>query len=110
MRSRLEQAMERYGQTVMLIRREAGEAMTVGAFLQPILKKQEAPPVAVTPLGPVSEQRWLYIGRADVEILLGDRIVCGDLRLVVQETQFVYWQDEVLYRRAILRREKEAAA
>lgn len=109
MRARLEQAMERYGQTLLLERRDAGEARMVRAFLQPILKKSEEPPVAVTPLGPVSEQRWIYIGKADVEVSLGDRAAWGELRLIIQEVQPVYWQDRVLYRRAILRREKEAA-
>lgn len=101
--------MERYGQTVTLIPRDGGEALETKAFVQPILKKQEDPPVAVTPLGPVSEQRWLYIGKAGVETAAGDRMVCGAVRLVVQEVRPVYWQDEVLYRWATLRREKEAA-
>ena len=101
--------MEQYGQTVALVPRDGGEALETRAFVQPFLKKQEEPPVAVTPLGPVSEQRWLYIGQAGVEVRAGDRLSCGKTRLVVQEVQSVYWQDEVLYRRAILRREKEAA-
>ena len=109
MRARLELAMEQYGQALLLESRDGGEARTVQAFLQPILKKSEEPPVAVTPLGPVSEQRWLYIGKADVEVSPGGRMACGELRLVIQEVQAVYWRDEVLYRRAILRREKEAA-
>jgi len=101
--------MERYGQTVSLAPKDGSETQEVRAFLQPILKEQVEPPVAVTPLGPVSEHRWLYIGKAGVEVMVGDRMSCGDMQLVVQETQPVYWQDNALYRRAILRREKEAA-
>ena len=109
MRTRLEQIMERYGQTVALVPRNGGDAQEIRAFLQPILKKQEEPQVAVTPLGPVSEQRWLYIGPASVEVSVGDRMACGKARLVVQEMRPVYWRDEVLYRWAMLRQEKEAA-
>lgn len=101
--------MDRYGQTVTLIPGRGGEALETRAFLQPLLKERDAPPVSVTPLGPVSEQRWLYIGRSGVEVLAGDRITCGEMRLVVQEVRAFYWRDEVLYRRAILRWKKEDA-
>ena len=102
--------MERYGQPVTLIPRGGEEALETRAFLQPIRKEREDLPVAVTPLGPVSEQRWLYIGQAGVELMAGDQIVFDEIRLAVQEIQPIYWQDEILYRRAILRRKKEAAA
>ncbi|MDE7260464.1 MAG: hypothetical protein K2N78_00120 [Oscillospiraceae bacterium] len=108
MRARLERIMERYGQTVTLIPR-GGEALETRAFLQLILRERTDPPVAVTPLGPVSEQRWLYIGRAGVNVSVGDRMSFGEVRLVVQEARPVYWQDETLYQRAVLRLEKEAA-
>ena len=109
MRVRLEQILERYGQAVALTPRDSGETMEIRAFLQPVLKEKSEPPAAVTPLGPVCEQRWLYIGRAGVDVAVGDRMRCGEERLIVQEVQPVYWQDEVLYRRAVLRREKEEA-
>ena len=101
--------MDRYGQAVTLFPRCGGEALEIRAFLQPLLKEREDLPVAVTPLGPVSEQRWLYIGRSGVKILAGDQMTCGEMRLVVQEVRAVYWLDEVLYRRAILRWKKEDA-
>ena len=109
MRTRLERIMAQYGQTVTLSPGNDGDAREIRAFLQPVLKKQEEPQVAITPLGPVSEQRWLYIGPANTEAAVGDRMACGEARLVVQEARPVYWRDEVLYRWAILRREKEAA-
>lgn len=109
MRDCLERIIAHYGQTVTLIPRDGGDPLEIQAFVQPVLREQTEPPVAVTPLGPVSEQRWLYIGRAGVEIRTGDRIVLGEVRLAVQEARPVYWQDGVLYRRATLRREKEAA-
>lgn len=101
--------MDRYGQTVTLIPGCGGEALETRAFLQPLLKERDTLPVAVTPLGPVSEQRWLYIGRAGVEIRAGDRMTCGEMRLVVQEVRDIYWRDEMLYRRAVLRWKKEEA-
>ena len=109
MRTRLERIMAQYGQTVTLVPRDGGDAQVIRAFLQPILKRQEEPQAAVTPLGPVNEQRWLYIGPPGVEALVGNRMACGEVRLVVQEVRPVYWQDEVLYRWAMLRQEKEAA-
>lgn len=109
MRDCLERVIERYGQMVTLVPGDGGAALETHAFVQPVLREQTDPPVAVTPLGPVSEQRWLYIGRAGVEVRVGDRIVCGEMRLAVQEARPVCWQDEILYRRATLRREKETA-
>lgn len=109
MRARLEQIMDRYGQTVTLFPRRGGEALETRAFLQPLLKGRDEPPVAVTPLGPVSSQRWLCIGRAGVEVLPGDRMTYGELELTVQEVQTVSWRSEALYRRSILRRTKEEA-
>lgn len=101
--------MERYGQTMTLTPQDGGEPLETKAFLQPLRKKSAELPVAVTPLGPVSEQRWLYIGRAAADISVGSRITCGEARLVVQEVRSVFWQDEVLYQWATLRQEKEAA-
>lgn len=109
MRARLERMMETYGQSVILSRRDTGETATVRAFLQPILRRQEDLPVTATPLGAVSGQRWLYIGQSGQELRPGDRVACGKLRLVVQETRAVWWKDEILYCWALLRREKEAA-
>lgn len=109
MKARLEEMMRAYGQTVTLISRKSGEELAFAAFLQPVLKEREEPPVAVTPLGAVNGQRWLYIGPAGQEIQPGDRMRFDVLCLVVQETEAVYFRGETLYRRAILRREKEDA-
>ena len=108
MKARLERLMRRYGQAVCLTERETGESAVVRAFLQPILKQREDLPVTATPLGPVSRQRWLYIGSGGHPVSPGDRAVCGGLHLVVQESQSIWWRDEILYCRAVLRREKEA--
>lgn len=109
MRARLERIMERYGQSVTLTPGDGEEAVEIRAFVQPVLKEKEALPAAVTPLGPVSTQRWLYIGQAGATVRAGDRVSCNGMRLVVQEARPVYWRDEVFYRWAMLRREKEAA-
>lgn len=109
MRARLEEMMRTYGQTVTLVSRKGEEGMTFTAFLQPVLKEREAPPLTATPLGAVSGKRWLYVGPAGREIRPGDRVYFDDLRLVVQEAEAVYFRNEILYHRAVLRREKEAA-
>lgn len=109
MRARLEEMMHAYGQTVSLVSKKSGEETAYAAFLQPVLKEREYPPAAATPLGAVSGKRWLYVGPAGQEIVPGDRIRFDNLRLVVQEAEAVYFHTEVLYRRAVLRKEKEAA-
>jgi len=110
MRTRLEGILSAYGQTVTLAPREGGEERSFPAFLQPILKKREDLPVTATPLGAVNEKRWLYVGPAGQEIRPGDGVRSDSLRLTVQETETVYFQDAPLYNRAILRQEKERAA
>lgn len=109
MRARLEEMMRVYGQTVTLISQKSGEEATFAAFLQPVLKEREQPPLAATPLGAVSCRRWLYVGPADRKIRPGDRFRSDGLRLVAQEAEAVYFQAGILYYRAVLRREKEAA-
>lgn len=101
--------MRGYGQMVTLVSRKSGEETAFAAFLQPVLKERENPPAAATPLGAVSVKRWLYVGPAGREIGPGDRVRFDNLRLVVQEAEAVYFHTEVLYRRAVLRHEKEAA-
>ena len=66
-------------------------------------------PIAVTPLGAVSVRRWLYVGPAGREIQPGDRVRFNALGLVVQEAEAICFRSEVLYRRAVLRQEKERA-
>lgn len=109
MRARLEELMGAYGQKVTLISRKSGEEVGVMAFLQPVLKERTAPPVTATPLGAVSGRRWLYVGPAGREIRPGDRLRFDALRLVAQEAEAVYFRGEVLYCRAVLQLEKEAA-
>ena len=109
MRAALEKVMRTYGQAITLISRESGKETRFAAFLQPVLKEREDLPAAATPLGAVSRQRWLYIGPAAREVLPGDRIHFDGIRLAVQETETVYLRSEALYKRAVLRQEKEAA-
>lgn len=109
MRARLESMMARYGQRVTLTERRTGAAREVRAFVQPVRRQREELPAAVTALGAVSSQRWLYLGPPDRAPAPGDRVELEALRLVVQEVQAVWWQEAPLYCRAILRREKEAA-
>lgn len=109
MRARFEGLLERYGQKVLLRRREDGAEISVRAFVEPVLRQREEPSAAPTPLGAASGQRWLYIGRGGQDLRMGDWVDCGGLRLVVQEACAVCWQDEVFYWRAVLRPRKEAA-
>lgn len=101
--------MRVYGQTVILISGKSGTETVLTAFLQPVLKERETAPAVATPLGAVSRRRWRYVGPAGQNIQPGDRICFNSLRLVVQESEAVYFHSEVLYHRAVLQPEKEAA-
>ncbi len=109
MRAKLEEIMREDGQDLTVIRRENGESIPVRAFLQPFLKEREELPVTATPLGAVSDQRWLYIGPVLPELEPGDRIESDGGRFVAQEAMTICFRRQALYARAILRREKERA-
>lgn len=109
MREKLDEIMRLHGQEITVIRREDGEERTVLGFLQPLLKEREEPPVAVTPLGAVHGQRWLYVGPASLELEAGDRMRYAGMDLEAQEAATIYFRREALYCRAVLRQEKEAA-
>lgn len=104
-----ETILAQHGQNVTLEKRDTGERQEVRAFLQPILKKQEQPPVTVTPLGAVNEQRWMYIGSSQIAVVPGDRIQHNGLALIIQEARGVFLGDALLYHWALLRPAKEAA-
>lgn len=109
MKERLEEIMRTHGQEITLIRREGGEETSAMAFLQPLLKERKEPPVTVTPLGVVNDQRWLYIGPAEHEFEPGDELRFNGKRFVAQEAMTICFRREALYFRAVLRQKKEAA-
>ena len=57
--------LARFGQSVTLTPGDPGPSLALRAFLQPILKRREALPVTPSPLGAVSQKRWLYLGAGD---------------------------------------------
>ena len=87
--------------------RQGGETVRVRAFLQPVLRQREEGGAAVTPLGGVSRERWLYLGPGETALQLGDRADCGDLALAVQQARQVFGGDAPVYWWATLRRRKE---
>lgn len=109
MRSAFEGLLSRYGQSVTLICAATGESKALRAFVQLLPRREEHLPLAASPLGAVSRERWLYLGGGGQPLAPGDRVDTGELALVVQEAGTVFWRDEALYQRAILRRRREAA-
>ena len=109
MKARFEKLLARYGQSITVTDRRTGEAAAGKAFVQPVLKRREEVPVAVTALGGVSEERWLYLGSAGMALSPGDTVETGGMAFAVQEVRTVWWKDDALYRWAMLRRKKEAA-
>lgn len=106
MRRAFDRLRRRYGQSVTLARREGGEEVRTRAFLQPILRQRQKGGAAITPLGGVSEERWLYLGPGETEVRPGDAIECGGLALAVQQARAVYLGDEPIYWWATLRERK----
>ena len=103
----LEQAMLRFGQPVKVS--HAGLTSEVFAFLQEKLEKSEEPPRGIHPLGEVDRRRWVYIGPAETEISVGDRVEFGELGLIAQQAEAVRLGGEICHWWAQLAREKEAA-
>lgn len=100
-----EQALARCGQTVTVT--HAGRQTAVKAFLQEKLEKDREPPRGILPLGESDERRWIYIGGAETEISVGDRVEFGGLRLMAQQAEAVRLGDAVCHWWAQLVREKE---
>ena len=75
--------LSRYGQEVTLHPAGGGEEIFLRAFLQPVLQKSEDQQVP-SPLGLRREDRFLYLGPADVPLKDGDEVVWQDGRYAVQ--------------------------
>ena len=108
MMAAVEQILRRYGQAVTVRRRLSGETVSGRAFLQPIRRLHQDAPVSATPLGGVCQALWLYLGTEGVAP--GDTVEQDGRRFTVQEARRIYWRDQVLYCRAVLRTKKEASA
>lgn len=65
--------LRRYGQEVTLHPAGGGEGISLKAFLQPVLQKSEDQQVP-SPLGLRREDRFLYLGPADVPLADGDQV------------------------------------
>ena len=109
MKEKLEEIMRTHGQELTLVRRKDGSETSIPAFLQPLLKERTEPPVTVTPLGAVSDQRWLYIGPAAQGFEPGDEVRFNGECFAAQEAMTICFRREALYFRAVLRRKREAA-
>ena len=98
MKQAFDRLRRQYGQSVTLTGRRSGETVRVRAFLQPILRRREDGGTAVTPLGGVNEERWLYLGPGETEAALGDWMDFGGLELAVQQARTVFMGDVPVYR------------
>ena len=107
MRETVSWILEAYGQTVTAT--VDGEEQTWRAFVQPVLRERSAEERAYTPIGDVDERQWLYIGPADRPLERGERLQWGGKALVVRESAVVYGGTEIIYRRAVLLPDREAA-
>lgn len=94
--------MKKYGQEVELVR--AGEAITVRAFLQPIIRqREEQQQYLPTPLGLRREDSFLYLGPAWLELKAGrDRLRWRDQDFLVQTAQPICLGAEISHWWAVL--------
>ncbi len=106
MKRQFQQILRKYGQEVRLRRREETSAKPCRGFLQAMTDRDGKLPAA-TPLGAVSLKRWLLLSRE--ETAPGDRVLHGEQAMVVLESRPVSIADELIYWRAILGPEREAA-
>lgn len=101
-----EQALQRFGQAVKVTH---GEKMAeVRAFLQEKLEKSEEPPRSILPLGEADRRRWIYIGPAEAELSVGDRVEFDGLCLIAQQAEAVWLGGEICHWWAQLAQAKEA--
>lgn len=75
--------LSRYGQAVTLLPAGGGEERVLRAFLQPVRSKSEDQQVP-SPLGLRREDRFLYLGPADVPLKDGDEVDWQGGRYAVQ--------------------------
>lgn len=107
MKKMLSEAFERYGMSAEVRRGE--NAVQTKAFVQPLRRESGEEPFSVTVLGAVSEQCWRYLGPAEVEIEMGDRVVWGGTQYVVRRAAPFYAGEEIVYYWAILHPEEASA-
>ena len=80
--------LSRYGQTLSLHPAGGGEEISLRAFLQPVLGRSEDQQ-GPSPLGLRREDRFLYLGPADVSLADGDELEWQGTRYRVESTHLV---------------------
>lgn len=99
-------ALQRFGQRVRVM--HGAEETETRAFLQVIREKGESPPRSVTALGEVDGRRWEYIGAAETEIAVGDRVLWEETAFFVRQAEEIFLAQGCVYRWAMLERETGA--
>ena len=107
MKAKMTALFRDFGQNVQRLREEESENRR--AFVQPVRQQRQDEEFEHTRLGGVDWRRWLYIGPAEKTLERGEELLSGGERYRVRESTAVYLGREILYRRAILCRAKEAA-
>jgi len=106
MKKQLQEILRRFGQQVIL--RPDRDALTVRAFLQPVIRRDEQMPETMMELGSIDGRLWLYLGTE--EAADGDILDWNGLEFRVRSSRPWYVGDELLYWWASLERAKEAEA
>lgn len=106
MKEKLETVFERFG---LAVRVTQGETVReTHAFVQPMTRESGEEPFTATPVGAADGHVWRYLGPAEVELRMGDRLTCRSGSYVVRDTAAMYLGEEALYRWAMLAPEEKA--
>ena len=96
MKRALDEAFARYGLATEVRRGE--ETERTKAFVQPLRRETGDEPFAATPLGAADGHCWRYLGPAEVEIGMGDRVICREKRYIVRDAAAVFAGVTAVYR------------
>lgn len=106
--AKVKRLIERYGQRVEAVTEDGVSSGSYRAFIQPVRYKNKMYLNDVeSPIGTVSENYYLYIGPADVQLKEneGRVIIRSDsMRCTAERAESVYLGTEPIYVWAILRR------
>ena len=93
--------LARYGQDMTVYTQAWPQGMSVRAFFQPMREKGTEQSVP-SPLGQIRQDRFVYLGPADVQLDKTSKIEVGSLLLRVKGTHLVSVGGQPAYRWAVL--------
>lgn len=101
MKNEFEKALAQWGQRASVT--HDGNTAETAAFVQPIKRDSTTSQYDMTELGETDKRLWRWLGKADVDIVRGDEVTCGDMTFYVLHAEKEYLGSKAQYMRALLR-------